>query len=507
MDRTHTTERQRPRHYLIRTPRPKEGPVYGESDIEWTQEEKNTVAAESYAIYGKEPSMGRMAAIRQAVQLLKPKRRQYIHKWYHVRPWIGKAWRVLDEETGMNYAQENVEHLPMSEHSEKVFSEQSASVENSPQDTLFEPPPADVPAEQTYEAAVAEAVADESPAATESAAADAAKIKRVFWRDDEKEKVALECARLMVVGDRHEEVGMTDVYSAMRQCQYVLPADRARTHIYPSNEGDKKTADRILQLVPIVRRRIEKEDAERRADIEAKERMEQERIEREAREQREAEERIRADIEAERVRLLAEDQARRDRINAEALQAAVGLAVRKELDEMPYTALVQSLAGKLMKDLFGELLEQAGARIEARIESRLNGILDQLTQPAAPEQSELTASVHELRRPLRITIVGLGNQEYDELRREFFSKVEFKQVKVLADSRQGQTGQAMLEAARGCDAVVAMHHAVGGDVKAAALKLRDMRVPYVAITGRVGDLKRRIRGAVDGDLPFELAAA
>jgi hypothetical protein len=145
----------------------------------------------------------------------------------------------------------------------------------------------------------------------------------------------------------------------------------------------------------------------------------------------------------------------------------------------------------------GELMETMRVSMEAQ----MTNMMDQLTKPAAAQEPEAQKPRH-----LNLVVVGLGNQEYDQLRKDFFGDVSFKQVKVLADSRSGQTAQAMLEAAKGTDAVLAMHHAVGADVKMAATRLKEMKVPYVAVTGNIRDLKSRIKSALTGELPFEFAA-
>jgi hypothetical protein len=145
--------------------------------------------------------------------------------------------------------------------------------------------------------------------------------------------------------------------------------------------------------------------------------------------------------------------------------------------------------------------------MEERMEAKMLGILDQLTQPSEPA-ADVPDNVTPMKKGshLNIVVVGIGNQEYDQLRKDFFGNVTFKQVKVLADSRGGQTAQAMLEAAKGMDAVCAMHHVVGADVKMAAVKLKEMKVPYIAVTGNLRDLRSRIKCALTGELPFEVAA-
>jgi hypothetical protein len=448
-------------------------PIFGEAKMEWSVDEQNSIAADAYAIFGQDPTKGRMFAIRQAVRNLPRKRQMYVTKWYHVRNFIVKSWKVLDEQTGHNYAQADVVHVPMSQPD----APQQLELKETPAAPVA-PPPAEVP--PAVEAAPAPA--DDNPTKARKA--------KVYWKPEDIEKVALAAAELLIENPQLKPVPLTNAAQKI-----ALPEDKHRVMV--AIDQCKGVPERAAELKPIIERRNAKRAQEEQEARESAERLERERIEREERERLETEQRIRAEAEADALRLLAEQEEARRRIHAEAFNSAVNQEVQKRLDAAPYTAILGALAKKVMGDFMGELVKEMRGTMEAQ----MIGLMDELTKPAAPPEPEAQKPRH-----LSLVVVGLGNQEYDQLRKDFFGDVTFKQVKVLADSRSGQTAQAMLEAARGTDAVLAMHHAVGADVKMAATRLKEMKVPYVAVTGNMRDLKSRIKSALTGELPFEFAA-
>jgi hypothetical protein len=468
---------------------------------DWSRDEQQTISSESYAIFGRDPSKGRMFAIREAVKLLPKPRRRFVTKWYHVRNFIERDWAVLDQSTGRNYAEANVEHEPLTDlpaptndAALTVEPQAAPSVEEAPAK-----PKAKVKKDPVEPAEAAPVETEEAPApvaaAAAAAAAEASERKRkVYWKPDVVEKVALTAAELLLKNPDLKPIPLTNAAQ-----EIALPPEQHRRMV--TIDQCKGVPERAAELVPIIKRRIEKQAQEEQEAREAAERIERERIEREERERAETEERVRAEAQVEAARLLAEQEEARRRIHAEAFNSAVAQEVQKRLDAAPYTAILGALAKKVVGDFMGELTKE----MRATMETQLYSLMDQFTKPAAapaapePEQQKP--------RHLNVVVVGLGNQEYDQLRKDFFGDVTFKQVKVLADSRHGQTAQAMLEAARGMDAVFAMHHVVGADVKMAALKLKEMKVPYVAVTGNIRDLKSRLKSALTGELPFELAAA
>jgi hypothetical protein len=464
-------------------------PEYKAGD--WTRDEQQTISSESYAIFGADPSKGRMFAIREAVKLLPKPRRRFVTKWYHVRNFIERDWSVLDQSTGRNYAEPNVEHAPLTELPTPT---NDAALTVEPRAT---PPVEEAPTKPEAKAkkAPVESV-EEAPAPVAAAeASDRKQMKRkVYWKPDVVEKVALAAAELLLKNPALKPIPLTNAAQ-----EIALPPEQHRKMV--TIEQCKGVPERAAELVPIIKRRIEKQAQEEQEAREATERMEHERIEREARERAETEERVRAEAEAEATRLLAEKEETRRRIHAEAFNSALAQEVQKRIDAAPYTAILGALAKKVVGDFMGELMKE----MKTTMEAQLYGVMDQLTKPAPEPERE--PEQQKPRENLKVVVVGLGNHEYDQLRKDFFGDVTFKQVKVSADSRHGHTAQAMLEAAKGMDVVFAMHHVVGADVKMAALKLKEMKVPYVAVTGSIRDLKSRLKSALSGELPFELAAA
>lgn len=438
----------------------------------YSPEERSLIATKGYSVYAADPTISREVALQRVVDDLLPPERQCKIIYQNVCHWVRDTWKQLDAETGQQLATQNRGRAA-------ALAKPAAAAEPAP---VIQPEP--VPVTQPEPESSGE------------------RKKKVFWKPDETEQVALEAARLLV---EDSEGALSDL-AALRQAQInVLAADRQRT----LNQAKvcQDTLDRAQQLVPVVRRNKARKEKEEREAAEATERMERERIEREAREKEEAEERIKAEAEAETTRLLAEREEARRRIHAEAFNAAVAQEVQKRVDAAPYAAILGALAKKVVGDFMGELMKE----MKGTMEAQMLKVMDELTKPVehAPEsEPETPSNVHELHKPahLSVVVVGIGNQEYDQLRKDFFGSVTFKQVKVSVGNRNGQTAQAMLEAAKGVDAVCAMHHVVGADVKMAAVRLKEMKVPYIAVTGSLRDLKSRIKSALSGELPFEFAA-
>jgi hypothetical protein len=491
--------RQVARHPYVRGPRVEksmpaplfkgEVPDYMDASHEaWTEDEQKFVSAEAYQIYGQNVTQGRMSAIREAVKRLPRGRQKFVNKWFQVRRWIVKDWSRLDALLGNNFAQANVGHLT------PVL----------PPASLHDIEPQEVEALMIEAAVVPVAKAPYLDHATPVAPYTPRK-KTVFWKPDEKESVALAAAALMLEDDPPKPL------EAVRQAQAVLSEERQRTLRTTGDCAD--TIDRAINLMPVVARNVERKADEERAEAEANERIEREARERTERETHEAEERLRAEAQAEAARLVAQQQEERDKIMSEALNAAVAQQVNKRMDEASYVQLLGALAKKVLGDFMGEMSTQIKADVSAQVSEAVRIELAELSKIKMPtghvaETATVPSGVSELKLAPkdhlpRVVVVGLVNQQYDDLKKAFFGMAELTLVKSQAagGNHGGNTGAMVMKEAERADVVVALVEHCGMDVKNAGHKLnQNGPCPFIGITGSTSGAKRWIRQWLNGEV-------
>jgi hypothetical protein len=428
-----------------------------------------------------------MGAIREAVKRLPKNRQKFIDKWFQVRRWIVKDWTLLDTQLGNNFAQANVGHL-------------------TPVPVL---PPASSPVEMPeVEAPMIEAApapVAKRPYLDPATPIAATRKKTVFWKPDEKESVALAAAALML------EENPPKPLEAIRQAQTVLREERQRTLRTTGDCAD--TIDRAINLMPVVARNFERKADEERAEAEANERMAREARERTEREAHEAEEKLHAEAQAEAARLLAQQQEERDKVMGEAFKAAVAQQVNKRLDESSYVQILGALAKKVLGDFMGEMATQIKADVSAQVSEAVRIELAELSKIKMPtghvaETATVPSGVSELKLAPkdhlpRVVVVGLVNQQYDDLKKAFFGMAELTLVKSQAagGNHGGNTGAMVMKEAERADVVVALVEHCGMDVKTAGMKLnQNGPCPFVGITGSTSGAKRWIRQWLNGEV-------
>jgi hypothetical protein len=164
---------------------------------DWTKEEKQFLAAESYRLYDETDQYSRLGSVKAAVELLPEHRRVALADWHAVKKWVLKDWAYLDSITGK-------------EHATKA-----------------------------------------RPYATKVPRRDPNYVSgRIFWSKAENETVAHEAARLM-----HHDRNLTKL-AALREAQKLLPPERQKTITY---KNQTKTAyARLVELQPVVAKAEEK---------------------------------------------------------------------------------------------------------------------------------------------------------------------------------------------------------------------------------------------------------
>jgi hypothetical protein len=455
-------------------------PEFADNGVEWTPEEMKQIAKVAYDALVALPDMPRIRAIRQAVETLPQDRQKSIKHWSDVRYFIEREFKILDQETGHSFA-------PPPFHRERLAEQQQE--ESSPVETKAAAP------------AKAAPFLDRVPVT----ASPAPRKKRVIWTPEETETVALEAARLLVT----DHDGKLSDLEAVRQAQLAqLPEDRQKV-LYQS-VNCQEAIDRAVKLMPVVKKNMERKAREEQEARDLEERMrvaEEERIERE---RLESEVREKALAEAEEIRKRAEADSIRTRAQTEAFSAAVAAEVAKSLDAAPYGQLLAALAKKVMGDFMGSLAEQVKSTVDTEVQSAIAELRKaassaQVVQVAA-DTPHLPSNVAELKlapkdHTPKVIVVGLVNQQFDDLKKTFFGMAEFVLVKSQAASGPGggNTGAMMLSAARNerADVVVALVDHCGMDVKSAGLKLE---VPFIRLTGSVSTAKRWLRQWLNGEI-------
>jgi hypothetical protein len=496
--------------------------------VVFTEEERKLIAEAAYQIYKDAPDISREIALQRAAEQNLPADRQKKIVYPNVTHWVIPHWTRLDEERGQQLLSEN----------RSVVARLRALAEAPEQVT----PPTVEPTEPTEPTAMAEALTaavkeaeapelletptveaqtepepEPEPTAvpllekipTEQVEAMAKVARKVFWKPDEIEKVALETARLLATDI---EGNLSDL-NAVRQAQIaVLEEDRRRD----LNAAHKcqTVIDRAIELIPVVKRNMARKALEEREAREAEERMqaaEAERIEREALEAR-AHEQATHDIEEMRKRTEAE--AIRTRAQTEAFSAAVATEVSKTLDAAPYGLLIGALAKKVMGDFMGSMIAEIRADMKTMVHTELKAELLAAIEAipkaqAAPQVVQLAQGAHvptdahsltlapKDHMP-KVVVVGLTYQQFDELKKGFFGVAELELIKTQAGGMNGgNAGANMLSAANRADVVIAMLDHVGLDVKAAGLKCP---VPFIKINGAVSGARRWIRQWLNGEI-------
>jgi hypothetical protein len=446
--------------------------------IRWSNEEKIAVATEAFRLVSADPKLHPADAVaRGQIRALKDKAR---HRKFdggenrrRVNEWIKPIWDSIAA---------------------------TAPGESEPTAPVVAAPVAAIVGNSLHLAAV-QAV-ETGQIAMPGIPAEAPQKVRVFWKPDEIEAVALAAAKLFVRGEEKSDL------SIMREAmEATLPPSRWKVTKTIANVGD--AYDRAMQLMPVVRRNIERKAEEEREDREAQARLEAAERERAEREARDAELRDAAETETQRAQLIAEEQERAERIRAEALRQAVAIEVQKRLDAAGYTDLIGAIAKKVMGDFFGGLAEQIKADAIKAAQDGFKAVADELkAAPHVAAGAVIPSGVQEIQKAPhlpKVVVVGLGTQEYDDLRRTYFGQAEFKLVKVLSGTQNSHAAEAMLNAAEGQDVVLAMVPQCGASVQVAGES--KLKIPFIKITGgHVRAMKNWLRSWINGEIALAKAA-
>ncbi|KAA1015947.1 hypothetical protein FVF58_00915 [Paraburkholderia panacisoli] len=404
--------------------------------VRWTPEEAERVAHASYRILNAEHISSIAAVLRGQEEALEPHRHRSIRQMKDIESAIIPIWKSLRAA--------EPEKQPDADAS-------SSSTEPvpAPEETAAEPVP-ECPPVQSIDGpdvaptANADAHVEEFVArATNKNAPEPDERKAmVRWTDAEKLIVARESKRL-----RASFADMTPLEAIRKAVFGYLPGHRQRTI---TTMAEVKWIHELWQQIDAV-------------------------------EQAEA-----------RERAAAADSAKAEAI-AEAVKPAKAAPVN--LPDLSIESLIRALAMKIGRQLIRGLGEQIQEAVMRQVINTLQGIP---MQPGAlPEGTTRVHTPPRERKP-RVTVVGLLNQQAEDVKRAFADAVEFTFIKSQqVGGSGGHGGAGMLARGAQADVVLSMVDFTGHDVDAAS---KHLDVPFVRVNGSVSALKRWLSHWLNGEV-------
>lgn len=414
-----------------------------ESKIFWNDDEKRKVAKESFLILNRNANLTNMEAIDAAQRkVLRPDRQRPLGSvnFSKFRPWINPMW---DEIGGTQEKQAEAK-----KNLGELFQPESTPMAAEAQHVTPPAPPAfppDHPAPPTNLTVVG--------STTPSETNEAGRKQTVHWRDDEKRTIA---ARVHYLTRHYHD--MRPLEAVRKAVDTELPVERSR---------DITTWAQVEQWLDPMLAQLKID--EQLAELQAKEQREQERreqAEREALAQAEAE-RIEAEVQE---RVEAAIQQRLAAIQPSGLEAIIGLFAQRFADTFVNATSVA--VSKAVAQHIGNLT---------------------FGQPTKHEEKLVTPS--KTRLP-KLCVVGLLNQQAEDVQKAFLGTAEFVFVKSHEEGGGGHGGPGMLTKSASCDMVIAMVDHMGRDVEASA---KHLKVPYHRLNGSASALKRFITAWLAGE--------
>nr|WP_147310354.1 hypothetical protein [Cupriavidus taiwanensis] len=447
--------------------------------ILWTDDEKKIVARESLRLKKIDSSLSDSLALQNA-QLLLPEERQRpsFKNWKTTASWLMPLWQEFAGQAHDG---------PRSNGRPVAVTVKKSKLANAIQETEQTPAAVQAAATETETVAGAKPIqterestgdcesvpnagagfreAEESPESLrvqQQAEAETAGQKSVVrWTQEERERIARRSREIM---SRHDIPAL----DAVRAANIELDDDRQR---------DISTMSLVSEWLLPMWKQLDKQEQEARAQAEREER---ERVEREA-------------AEAERVATEARQR-----------QEAIDTAVAAKFENASFDDLLKRLGQKIAGGLMESISESLDAAVAARIASvvqLLPGTLPTnvaVLKPNAEVDGVGTVSVAPRDHKPRVCVVGLMNQQADDVRRAFGSALEFTFIKSQQTGGSGAHGGAgVASRAQGCDVVIGMTNFTGHDVDEAAKKLH---VPFIRLNGSVSALKRWLQHWLNGEV-------
>jgi hypothetical protein len=200
---------------------------------------------------------------------------------------------------------------------------------------------------------------------------------------------------------------------------------------------------------------------------------------------------------ADAARIEAEKSRDAEAARARALETQASASV--QIEKLSFEDLIRAFAAKLARETISAISSEFEKQMAGKITDAIaNGTSKMETTPA---EDEHLIAVPTDRLPL-VGVVGLLNQQEDDVRRAFEGKIKFVFVKSQHEGGNNGGGHGMLEKCSRCDVVIAMTDHLGHDVDAASKKLN---VPFKRLTGKVSSLKRYLSSWINGEVVLKAA--
>ncbi|WP_439891570.1 hypothetical protein ACS7SF_02720 [Ralstonia sp. 25C] len=180
--------------------------------------------------------------------------------------------------------------------------------------------------------------------------------------------------------------------------------------------------------------------------------------------------------------------------------AAVQRGIEERMTAMTLEDCVRMMAQKAVGLIVADIEKAVDKAISARI-ANMPGVMASPVLRASlgiqGVQAENVRTVPRDHRP-RVCVVGLLNQQEQDVKHAFGDALEFVFVKSQGTGGSGaHGGHGMLERGARCDLVISMVNFNGHDVDKAAKKLN---VPFVRVNGSVSALKKWLTSWMNGEV-------
>jgi hypothetical protein len=435
----------------------RENPEAQASRVYWDDKEKQDVASESFRFLQRDPAASQLDAINHAQQkVLRPERRRPAKTFAKFSPWIVPMWNEMDrkKETQATAAQ-NVRNLFEPAEQPPLLPAPELPLEAAPEVTLDAAPSsvADAPAEnQTVVFADDGRVFQNADGTAAVAPSEPTRKPTVRWTDAEMRKLA---ARVHYLRKSFED--MSPVEALRKAVISELPDERHRE--IASWQLVAGWIEPMIEQIVV---------DEKLAEMQAKEaREEAERVAREQAEREEAiEARIREEVDARVTQQVEARMAQHRPVGLEAIIQLFALRFAETLVPAMSDAVMKAAALQIANISFG--------------------------QPAK-EEAKLVAAPKD--RLPKLCVVGLLNQQAEDVRKAFLGTVEFVFVKSQDEGGGGHGGAGMVTKSASCDLVIAMVDHMGRDVEASS---KHLKVPYHRVNGSASACKRFITAWLNG---------
>lgn len=420
--------------------------------IHWDENERRSVAAEAFRISNREPEWTLRRVVSVAQKVLPENRRRPIDKTQDDKlgVWLMPLWQEMQERT--KTAEELFKPPPVTP--------ETVSVADMP---AIAPQPVTTPVIEPKADSQPDSQPDARPSSSEATAND--RKAMVYWKDEHKAKVIEKTFSLL-----RTFPDMSKLEAMRKAMQSELP---------PTLQRDLVTWGLVSAWAEPMLEKLEVD-----ARILA---LEQKRA-REA--QEEAQRAEAARLEAER---LIEQQA------AQMRELQIEAAVTARVEKLSFEQLIHAFASKLARETISGIAAEFEKQMADKISNAVaQGVSTKETTPADDERMIVPPSS---RVPL-VGVVGLLNQQAEDVKKAFLGTIEFVFVKAQQEAGASGGGHAMLEKCARCDVVIAMTDHMGHDVTYASKKLH---VPFKPLTGSVSNLKRFLHSWINGEVALKAA--